>query len=495
MPSVIYSRAPLSINAAEVSVEVHLSGGLPNLTLVGLPEKAVKESKDRVRAALQNSGLKFPQKHITINLAPADLPKESTRYDLAIALAILAADGQIPLKNLENYEWHGELALSGEIRAVKGILPCALEAKKANRIIVVSQANAAEAALTKAKIWAAKSLKEIVEGLFSEDILSNYSAPELEEPKYPDFSEVIGQHEAKRVLLIAAAGGHHILMSGPPGTGKSMMASRFVGILPPMSEEEAISTASVWSVSAEGFKAELWKRRPFRSPHHSSSSAALVGGGSVPQPGEISLSHNGVLFLDEFPEFDRKVLEMLREPLETGKIEISRAKSKAKFPAEFQLIAAMNPCPCGYFGDPQIPCTDSPEKINRYRQKISGPLLDRIDIHLEIARLSPKQLRSENNEELNTENLRALAMAAREIQIKRQGKANAKLEAQEIKQFINANSEAFALLDKAAEKMQLSMRAYHRTLKVARTIADLANCPQILKEHISEALAYRRWKN
>lgn len=492
----VFSRAPLSLQAPLVRVEVHLASGLPALTLVGLPEKAVKESKDRVRAAIINSGFEFPQKHITINLAPADLPKDGSRYDLAIALGILAASGQIPATSLSAYEWHGELALSGELRAVNGILSCSLAANQAQRQIVVAPQNAAEAALVaKQSVASAQSLADIAAILLGQQSWQPFETPEIQAPHYADFAEVIGQQEAKRALLIAAAGGHHVLMSGPPGTGKSMLAERFAGILPPMTETEAMESAAIQSISSQGFNSSSWQQRPYRAPHHSSSAAALVGGGSVPKPGEISLAHHGVLFLDELPEFDRRVLEMLREPLENGHISISRAVMKSDFPARFQLIAAMNPCPCGYYGDPQHLCSDTPEQIARYRQKISGPLLDRIDLHLSVMRLSPQQLRNTHQHQQNSASLQQQASAARAIQIQRQGIPNAQLSAKQLEQHLHAEAAVYTLLDRAAEKMQLSMRSYHRLLKVARSIADLAQSPIVSAAHAAEALQYRTWNS
>ncbi|MGH8727886.1 MAG: YifB family Mg chelatase-like AAA ATPase, partial [Burkholderiales bacterium] len=375
--AVLRSRALVGMDAPEVAVEVHLANGLPNFTIVGLPEAEVKESRERVRAALQNARFDFPSRRITVNLAPADLPKESGRFDLAIALGILAASKQIPDKELSRYEFAGELALTGELRRIRGALAMTYHAAQSDRAFILPLANAMEAALVEdAKIYPAESLLQVCAHFAGQKEIGRFtSKPRHAQPSYADMSEVKGQHAAKRALEIAAAGSHSLLMTGPPGTGKSMLASRFPGILPAMREDEALATAAIQSLGVNGFKTEDWKKRPFRSPHHTASAIALVGGGSDPRPGEISMALNGVLFLDEFPEFDRKVLEVLREPLESGQITVSRAARSADFPARFQLVAAMNPCPCGFLGHVSGRCRCTPDRVARYRGKLSGPLL------------------------------------------------------------------------------------------------------------------------
>ncbi len=507
--AIVYSRAQCGIDAPLVTVEVHLSNGLPSLSIVGLPEMAVKESKDRVRGALLNAQFEFPARRITVNLAPADLPKEGGRFDLPIALGILAASGQIPTQILQQYEFVGEVALSGELRPIRGVLSAAVRARDAQRCLLVPMDNAAEASLVNdVVLFAARHITQVCAHLSAAQPLAPYSPPARTNPETPaathltpqydaadaqDLSEVRGQQHARRALEIAAAGGHSLLMIGPPGTGKSMLASRLPGILPSMSEAEALEAATIMSISDAGFVPALWGKRPFRAPHHSASGVALVGGGSQPRPGEVSLAHHGVLFLDELPEFERRVLEVLREPLESGHITISRAARQATFPARFQLIAAMNPCPCGYLGDPNGRCHCSEDQVLRYRTRISGPLLDRIDMHIEVPRLPRNVLNAdEGRHEETSETVRGRVELARERQIQRAGKANYVLSNRQIERTCRLNKADAQLLEQSIERLGLSARAYHRILKVARTIADLADSETILTTHLAEAISYRR---
>ena len=492
--AIVYSRASSGISAPLVTVEAHLSNGMAGLSIVGLPETAVKESKDRVRSALMNTHFDFPIRRITINLAPADLPKEGGRFDLPIALGILAASGQIPLNILEEYEFAGELALSGELRPIHGVLPVVLGVLQSGRRLIIPKANAREAALVQqAEVFSANHLLEVCAHLKGGNALSLCASEVDVTPcvKTADLADVKGQPHAKRALEIAAAGRHSLLLMGPPGTGKTMLASRLTSILPSISEQEALEVAAIASISSNGFEPEQWRTIPFRSPHHSSSSVALVGGGRPPRPGEISLSHQGVLFLDELPEFSRHVLESLREPLESGCITISRAAYQSIFPAKFQLIAAMNPCPCGYAGSHLDECRCTSEQIKRYLGKISGPLLDRIDMHVEVARMQLSVLASREDTVESSESIRKRVEHARERQMTRQGKCNALLSVPELDAFAKLSQEAQTLLGQAMTKFNLSARVYHRIIKLARTVADLEDSDAMTAKHLSEALNYR----
>jgi magnesium chelatase family protein len=493
--AVLHSRALSGLDAPPVAVEVHLAGGLPAFNLVGLPDTEVKESRDRVRAALQNAEFEFPRRKITVNLAPADLPKESGRFDLPIALGILVATGQLPEAPLEAYEFAGELALTGDLRPIRGALAMTLKAHRDGRAFVLPTGSAEEAALVKdAVVHPAKSLLAVCAHLTGREMLPRAVAPQATAPDDtgPDLSDVRGQAGPKRALEVAAAGGHSLLMLGPPGTGKSMLAQRLPGLLPPMSEDEALETAAVHSLTGR-FRLEDWGRRPLRAPHHTASAVALVGGGSDPRPGEISLAHHGVLFLDELPEWDRRVLEVLREPLEAGRIHISRAARQASFPARFQFVAAMNPCPCGYLGHPTGRCRCTPDQIARYRGRISGPLLDRIDLQIEVPSLPADALPArpgQTGEPSAIVRARVAAAAAR--QRARQGKPNAQLQPREIERLCRPDAQGDALLKSAFARLSLSARAYHRILKVARTIADLAAAEELAATHVAEAIGYRR---
>ncbi len=488
--SIVYSRAQLGVEAPLVTVEVHLSGGLPSLSIVGLPETAVRESKDRVRSALLHSGFEFPTRRITINLAPADLPKQGGRYDLAIALGILAASGQVAEAPLLQHEFLAELALGGALRPVQGTLPAMLAIARQQRCLVCAQENGPEAALAdNTRVRVATHLLDVCAALNGKQSLDIPRIPERSGiTTQPDLADVRGQPSARRALEVAAAGNHSLLFVGPPGTGKTLLASRLPGILPPLSDQEALESAAITSVSQGHFDPLRWRRRPFRTPHHTASAAALVGGGSSPRPGEISLSHHGVLFLDELPEFRRNVLEVLREPLESGAITISRATGQAEFPARFQLVAAMNPCPCGYLGDPDGDCHCSDEQVQRYRARISGPLLDRIDLQVQVPRLQWAELDGEPGESSHCVRRRVLAARSRQQQ---RGCLNATLPLQQLQRVCSLDPPDKAILHRAANHFRLSPRAVHRILKVARSIADLAQDESIRTAHLHEAISYR----
>jgi magnesium chelatase family protein len=516
--AILHSRALAGVAAPRVAVEVHIAGGLPGIHLVGLPEAEVREARDRVRAALQNAQFEFPARKVTVNLAPADLRKESGRFDLPIALGILAATGQIPSHQLGQYEFAGELALTGDLRPVRGALAMARSARSDGRAFVLPAASATEAALVRdATIFGAPSLLAVCAHLTGTAQLVQV-APRLavRATAGPDLADVRGQAQAKRALEIAAAGAHSLLFIGPPGTGKSMLAQRLPSLLPPLAEDEALEVAAVASIAGR-FVPERWGERPFRAPHHTASGVALVGGGSDPRPGEISLAHHGVLFLDELPEWDRRVLEALREPLESGVIHISRAARQTTFPAQFQLVAAMNPCPCGWLGHASGRCRCTSDRVARYRSRVSGPLLDRIDLAIDVPAVLPESLalndrsharrgaacnvavaepeiRAHETRESSV-TVRTRVERARGRQRDRQAKDNARLLAAEVAVHCVPEAAAEDLLAQAMARMALSARAYHRILKVARTIADLAACERINVTHVAEAIGYRRFDN
>mgnify|MGYP003585361641 FL=1 len=490
--ALIHTRALDGLQAPSVVVEVHVANGLPAFSLVGLADAEVREARDRVRAALLSSGFEFPARRITVNLAPADLPKDSGRFDLPIALGLLAASGQLPAQHLQDYEFAGELSLTGSLRPVRGALALALASHKAGRTLILPEASGSEAALAEgASVRVAHTLREVCNHLMGDDALPRPKQPDLlHRNNYPDLADVKGQAQARRALEIAATGGHALLMLGPPGTGKSMLATRLPGIMPPLNDDDARTSAGILSLAGL-FNPEQFGERPFRAPHHSASPAAVIGGGSQAMPGEISLATGGVLFLDELPEFDRRVLESLREPLETGEVHIARANRRATYPAAFQLVAAMNPCPCGYQGHPTRACRCTPEQIQRYRNRLSGPLLDRIDLCIEVPALSAADLAQSGQGETSAE-VRDRVMAAWNIALRRQGSVNARLEGKPLETHAILDAAGQHLLNQAVSRLGLSARAYHRLLRVARSIADLAGSELISAAHIAEAIQFRQ---